>query len=90
MNPNQWCVDGEYQVFKDTKVLNYKGMMTQLVMVEHRVFMGSLHTILDVQRFFTRQTLEWNERTLWTYGKKIVREFYDSYVRLSVLFLIGG
>ncbi|TMW91954.1 hypothetical protein EJD97_013698 [Solanum chilense] len=28
--PNRWCVDGQYQVYKDTKVLNEKGMVTRL------------------------------------------------------------
>ena len=28
-HPNRWCVDGQFQVYSDTKFLIYKGVMTR-------------------------------------------------------------
>lgn len=38
-DPNRWCVDGQYKVYRDTKMLNDK----------RRVLTGSIHTVIDVQ-----------------------------------------
>lgn len=40
MKPNWWCIEGQYQGYKDAKMLNEKGIMTRLVKVECRVLIG--------------------------------------------------
>lgn len=45
---NWWCIDGQYQIYREANFPNDKGVMTRLVTVEHRVFMVSLHTVPDV------------------------------------------
>lgn len=74
-DPNQWCVDGQYLVYRDTKVLNEKGMMTRLVTVEQRLLTGSLHTVPDVHRLFTHHKLDWMARSLG----RIARILFKSY-----------
>lgn len=41
-NP-EWCIDGMNQVCNNAKMLNKKGVITRLVIVERRVLKGSLH-----------------------------------------------
>lgn len=62
--------------------LNERALKTWLVTVKHRVVTGSLHTILEVHKLFTRYNLEWMDRGLGTYSVEIVREFYASYVAI--------
>ena len=64
-------IDGQYQVSRDAKLLNDKGVMTRLV---------NLHTVPAVHDLFTCHRLEWVARHVGSYNKDIVREFYASYV----------
>lgn len=43
--PNQWCVKGQYQIYKDGKLLNDKGVMTHTLTAERLVFTESLPTM---------------------------------------------
>lgn len=54
--------------------------MTRLVTVERRILTGSLHTVPEVHRLFTRHKLEWMAQGLGTYNEEILTEFYASYV----------
>lgn len=78
--PNQWYVDGQYQVYRDVKVLNDKGVMTRLVTVERKVLTGSLHTVPNVHGLFTHHRLEWMARSFGKFSEEIVQQFYVSYV----------
>lgn len=69
---NRWCVDGRYQVYRDSKLLNDKGVMTRLLMVEQRVLTRSLHTVPAVHDLFTRQRLEWMVWSFASYSEDIV------------------
>ncbi|KAK4721403.1 hypothetical protein R3W88_011636 [Solanum pinnatisectum] len=42
--PNRWCVSGQYQIYRDARMLNEKDRMARLVTEERRVLTGSLHT----------------------------------------------
>lgn len=72
--PNQWCIDGEYQTYRDTKMLK-----DEMVTMERRVLRGILHTIRYVHILFTH-ILEWMAKSLGSYSDEIVKVFYASYV----------
>ena len=46
--PNRWCVEGQFQVYLIAKLLNDKGVMTQTLTLERRVFTGSLPTMPNI------------------------------------------
>ena len=56
--PNQWCVDGQFQVYSDAKFLTDKGAMTRTLTLERRVLTGSLPAIPEIHNLFTRHRLE--------------------------------
>ena len=35
--PNRWCIEGQYQIYRDAKMLNDKGVTTQILTVERQV-----------------------------------------------------
>lgn len=72
--------DGQYQVYRDAKVLNYKGVMTKSFTVERRVLIGSQNAVPEVHGLFTRHRLEWMGKCVGSYSEEIVQEFYTSYV----------
>ena len=78
--PNQWCVDGQFQVYSDAKFLTDKGVMTRTLTLERRVLIKSLLSMPEIHNLFTRHRLEWTVRPLGRYSEEMVREFYASYV----------
>ena len=70
-HPNQWCVDGKYQVYSEAKFLNDKGVMTRILTLERRVLTGSLPTMPDIHNLFTRHRLEWTARSLGLYIEEL-------------------
>ena len=62
--PNQWCVDGQFQVYSDAKFLTDKGVMTRTVTLERLVLIGSVPTMPEIHNLFTRHRLEWTARPL--------------------------
>uniref|UniRef100_M1DYT2 Integrase core domain containing protein n=1 Tax=Solanum tuberosum TaxID=4113 RepID=M1DYT2_SOLTU len=50
--PNKWCVEGQWQIYRDTKMLNEKEKMARLITEERRVLTGSLHTVPEIHRLF--------------------------------------
>ena len=54
---NRWCVDGQYQVYSDAKLLNDKGVMIQTLTLERRVLTESLPTMPEIHNLFTRHRL---------------------------------
>ena len=55
--PNQWCVDGQYQVYSDAMFLNDKVVMTRTLTLDRRVLRGSLPTMPEIHNLFTRHRL---------------------------------
>ncbi|KAG5605842.1 hypothetical protein H5410_027334 [Solanum commersonii] len=77
--PNRWCVEGQWQIYRDAKMRNNKGKMARLITEECRVLTGSLHTVPDIHRLFNLYKCNWMARNPGTYSEEIVREFYASY-----------
>uniref|UniRef100_M1DUY5 Integrase core domain containing protein n=1 Tax=Solanum tuberosum TaxID=4113 RepID=M1DUY5_SOLTU len=77
--PNRWCVEGQWQIYRDAKMKNDKEKMARLITEECRVLTGSLHTVLDIHRLFNVHKCDWMARDPGTYSEEIVREFYASY-----------
>uniref|UniRef100_M1DI46 Integrase core domain containing protein n=1 Tax=Solanum tuberosum TaxID=4113 RepID=M1DI46_SOLTU len=77
--PNIWCVEGQWKIYQDAKMLNEKEKMARLITEEHIVLTGTLHTILDIHRLFQLRRCDWMARDPGTYSKEIVWEFYASY-----------
>uniref|UniRef100_M1DRD1 Integrase core domain containing protein n=1 Tax=Solanum tuberosum TaxID=4113 RepID=M1DRD1_SOLTU len=50
--PNRWCVEGQWQIYRDSKMKNDKEQMARLITEERRVLTGSLHTVPDIHRLF--------------------------------------
>jgi len=73
--PNRWCVEGQWQIYRDAKMINEKGNMARLINEEHKVLTGSLHTMPDVHRLFQKHKCEWMARNLGIYSEEIVRQF---------------
>uniref|UniRef100_M1DQL8 Integrase core domain containing protein n=1 Tax=Solanum tuberosum TaxID=4113 RepID=M1DQL8_SOLTU len=49
-DPNRWCVEGQWQIYRDAKMRYNKGKMARLITEERRVLTGSLHTVPDIHR----------------------------------------
>uniref|UniRef100_M1DMJ6 Integrase core domain containing protein n=1 Tax=Solanum tuberosum TaxID=4113 RepID=M1DMJ6_SOLTU len=77
--PNRWCVEGKWQIYRDAKMKNGKEKMARLITEERRVLTGSLHTVPEIHHLFQRHKYEWMAREPGTYSEEIVREFYASY-----------
>lgn len=57
---NKRCVDCQYQIYRNAKLLNDKGVMTRMLTVERWVRIGGLHIIPAVHDLFTRlSSSEW-------------------------------
>ncbi|KAG5620829.1 hypothetical protein H5410_006047 [Solanum commersonii] len=76
---NRWCVEGQWQIYRDAKMVNDKQKMARLITEERKVLTGSLHTIPDIHRLFNLHKCDWMAREPGTYSEEIVREFYASY-----------
>ncbi|KAG5610301.1 hypothetical protein H5410_021582, partial [Solanum commersonii] len=76
---NRWCVEGQWQIYRDAKMVNDKQKMARLITEKRRVLTGSLHTIPDIHRLFNLHKCDWIARDSGTYSEEIVREFYASY-----------
>uniref|UniRef100_M1DKL7 Integrase core domain containing protein n=1 Tax=Solanum tuberosum TaxID=4113 RepID=M1DKL7_SOLTU len=50
--PNRWCVKGQWQIYRDAKMINDKEKMARIVIEECRVLTESLHTVPDIHRLF--------------------------------------
>ncbi|KAG5580536.1 hypothetical protein H5410_051163 [Solanum commersonii] len=77
--PNRWCVEGQWQIYRDAKMVNDKQKMARLITEERRVLTGSLHTVPGIHRLFSLHKCDWMAREPGTYSEEIVREFYASY-----------
>uniref|UniRef100_M1DUQ6 Integrase core domain containing protein n=1 Tax=Solanum tuberosum TaxID=4113 RepID=M1DUQ6_SOLTU len=49
---NRWCVEGQWQIYRDAKMINDKQKMARTITEERRVLTGSLHTVPDIHRLF--------------------------------------
>ncbi|KAG5575423.1 hypothetical protein H5410_055557, partial [Solanum commersonii] len=76
---NRWCVEGQWQIYRDAKMVNEKQKMARLITEEQRVLTGSLHTVPNIHRLFNLHKCDWMARYPRTYSEEIVREFYASY-----------
>uniref|UniRef100_M1DD59 Integrase core domain containing protein n=1 Tax=Solanum tuberosum TaxID=4113 RepID=M1DD59_SOLTU len=76
---NRWCVEGQWQIYQDAKMVNDKQKMARLITEERRVLTESLHTIPNIYRLFNLHKCDWMARDPGTYSEEIVREFYSSY-----------
>uniref|UniRef100_M1DSH3 Integrase core domain containing protein n=1 Tax=Solanum tuberosum TaxID=4113 RepID=M1DSH3_SOLTU len=76
---NRWCVEGQWQIYRDAKMINNKQKMARLITEERRVLTGSLHVVPDIHRLFNLQKCDWMARDPGMYSEEIVREFYASY-----------
>uniref|UniRef100_M1DZM6 Integrase core domain containing protein n=1 Tax=Solanum tuberosum TaxID=4113 RepID=M1DZM6_SOLTU len=50
--PNRSCVDGQWKIYRDAKMVNDKQKMARLIQEECRVLIGSLHTVPDIHWLF--------------------------------------
>lgn len=50
--PNRLGVKVQYLVYRDSNMLNEKGVITRLVTMENLVITGSLHTFPEVHKLF--------------------------------------
>uniref|UniRef100_M1DH31 Integrase core domain containing protein n=1 Tax=Solanum tuberosum TaxID=4113 RepID=M1DH31_SOLTU len=76
---NRWCVEGQWQIYRDAKIVNDKQKMARLITEERRVLTGCLHAVLDIHRLFNIHKCDWMARDPGTFSEEIVREFYASY-----------
>lgn len=60
-------------MYWDAKMLNEKGVMTQLVTKERRVITRSLVIVPDVHKLFDLYKCGWMAQDLGTYNEEIVR-----------------
>uniref|UniRef100_M1DM43 Integrase core domain containing protein n=1 Tax=Solanum tuberosum TaxID=4113 RepID=M1DM43_SOLTU len=77
--PNRWFVEGQWQIYRDTKMKNGKEKMARTITEERRVLTGSLYTMPDIHHLFQRHKCEWMAHDPSTYSEEIVREFNASY-----------
>lgn len=77
---NWWCVDVQYHIYRNSKLLNDKSVMTRTLAVERQVLIGSLRTVSMVHDLFTRHRLKWTVKSVGSYKEDIVKEFYASYI----------
>uniref|UniRef100_M1DGH1 Integrase core domain containing protein n=1 Tax=Solanum tuberosum TaxID=4113 RepID=M1DGH1_SOLTU len=73
-DPNRWCVEGQWQIYRDAKMINDKQKMARLITEERRVFQGAC----TLSRTSTG-CLTFTSVTGWleTHGR-IVRRWCDS------------
>uniref|UniRef100_M1DJC8 Integrase core domain containing protein n=1 Tax=Solanum tuberosum TaxID=4113 RepID=M1DJC8_SOLTU len=50
--PNRWCVNGQWQLYKDARMITTKNMMARIVTEERMVVTGGLHTMSNIHRLF--------------------------------------
>uniref|UniRef100_M1DVG6 Integrase core domain containing protein n=1 Tax=Solanum tuberosum TaxID=4113 RepID=M1DVG6_SOLTU len=77
--PNRWCVEGQWQIYRDANMITDKEKISRIVTEERRVLIGSLHTVPDIHRLFNLHKCYWMARDPGTYSEEMVREFYASY-----------
>uniref|UniRef100_M1DX37 Integrase core domain containing protein n=1 Tax=Solanum tuberosum TaxID=4113 RepID=M1DX37_SOLTU len=80
--PNRWCVEGQWQIYRDSKMINDKEKMALIVTEERRVLTGSLHTVPDIHQLFNLHKCDWMAREPGTYSEEMVWEFYASYAAI--------
>lgn len=71
-HPNRWCVEEKQNIYRDAKIHNYKGMMTQTLIVERRILTGSLHTVPAKHDLFTHHQFEWMDSSVRRYNEELV------------------
>uniref|UniRef100_M1DXJ6 Integrase core domain containing protein n=1 Tax=Solanum tuberosum TaxID=4113 RepID=M1DXJ6_SOLTU len=76
---NRWCVEGQWQIYRDAKMINDKQKMAQTITEERRVLIRSLHTVPDIHQLFNFHKCDWMVRDPGTYSEEIVQEFYALY-----------
>uniref|UniRef100_M1DA36 Integrase core domain containing protein n=1 Tax=Solanum tuberosum TaxID=4113 RepID=M1DA36_SOLTU len=59
---NRWCVSCQWQIYKDARMMTEKDRMARLVCDEHRVLIGSLHTLLAIHELFKIRSYKWMAR----------------------------
>lgn len=74
-----WCVEGQYQIYVDARMLNDHQKMAHIITEERRILTGSLHTLSTIEELFKKHKCEWMERSRGRYNEEITREFYASY-----------
>uniref|UniRef100_M1DKB3 Integrase core domain containing protein n=1 Tax=Solanum tuberosum TaxID=4113 RepID=M1DKB3_SOLTU len=79
VEPNRWCVEGQWQIYRDAKMINDKQKMARTITEESRVLTGSLHTVPEIHRLFNLHKCDWMARDPGTYSEEMVQEFYASY-----------
>uniref|UniRef100_M1DHS7 Integrase core domain containing protein n=1 Tax=Solanum tuberosum TaxID=4113 RepID=M1DHS7_SOLTU len=67
--PNRWCVEGQWQIYRDASMLNEKRLKTHEITEERKVLTGSLHTIPDIHRLFQKHKFDWMPRNPGTYSE---------------------
>ena len=77
--PNRWCVEGQWQIYRDAKMINNKQKMARTITEERRVLTGSLYTVPEIHRLFNFHKCDWMARDPGTYSEEMVQEFYASY-----------
>uniref|UniRef100_M1DZW0 Integrase core domain containing protein n=1 Tax=Solanum tuberosum TaxID=4113 RepID=M1DZW0_SOLTU len=77
--PNRWCVEGQWKIYRYAKMKNDKEKMARLITEERKVLIGSLHTVPDIHQLFNLHKCDWMTRDPGTYSEDIVQEFYASY-----------
>ncbi|KAG5609658.1 hypothetical protein H5410_020939, partial [Solanum commersonii] len=80
--PNRWCVEGQWQIYRDAKMKNDKEKMARLITEERRILTGSSHTVPDIHWLFNLPKCDWMARDPGTYSEEIVREFYALYAAI--------
>lgn len=78
-DPIIWCVEGQWKIYRDAKMLNERERTDQLITEERRGLTGSLNTILGIYRLFQLHKCERMARDSGTYREEIVGKFYSSY-----------
>uniref|UniRef100_M1DAB5 Integrase core domain containing protein n=1 Tax=Solanum tuberosum TaxID=4113 RepID=M1DAB5_SOLTU len=76
--PNWWCVDGQWKIYRDTRMLNEKEKITQLITEECRALTGSLHTTYDIYAFFQRHR-----------DSRVPISHYDKLIQATKTLVIG-
>jgi len=60
--PNRWCVEGQYQLYRDARMLNENDKMARLVTDERRVLTCILHTAPVIEGLLCRHMCKWMAR----------------------------
>uniref|UniRef100_M1DFQ0 Integrase core domain containing protein n=1 Tax=Solanum tuberosum TaxID=4113 RepID=M1DFQ0_SOLTU len=76
---NRWCVDGQYQIYRDACMLNENDNPTRLITEEHQDLKDSLHIAPIIEGLFHKHRCKWIARPQGTYNEEIVKDFYASY-----------